>query len=195
MRTPTTTAFLAFLIAASVGIVDSFAVSNLKLKYSKRHKTVLRMSGKAEGSGEKIKSKTWNPFSLMVLKVGLTEPAWTSPFNYQKRDGVFSCAFCGEALFDSNAKYDSGSGWPSFWRTITDGAVALKTEWDGRVECSCSRCGGHLGHVFMDGPNRGSMPRELVDTIPDGDPKPRTGSRLPRFCVNGVALKFSKSDP
>lgn len=99
-------------------------------------------------------SKTWNPFRLAVLKLGITEPAWTSPLNYNNEAGSYRCANCASVLFESDGKYDSGSGWPSFWRTSAIGRVALKKEWDGRVECTCKSCGGHLGHVFGDGPKK-----------------------------------------
>ena len=88
---------------------------------------------------------TWNPFSLGVLKLGLTEPAWTSSLNYKKAKGIYQCAYCKTPLFSSAAKYDSGSGWPSFWKSIAADRVSLKKEWGGRIECSCSNCGGHLG--------------------------------------------------
>eukprot|EP00541_Cyclophora_tenuis_P018063 CAMPEP_0116544488 /NCGR_PEP_ID=MMETSP0397-20121206/2145_1 /TAXON_ID=216820 /ORGANISM="Cyclophora tenuis, Strain ECT3854" /LENGTH=149 /DNA_ID=CAMNT_0004068705 /DNA_START=33 /DNA_END=482 /DNA_ORIENTATION=- len=144
-----------------------------------------------ENSSQKqIERKTWNPLRLMVLKLGFTEPAWTSPWNYQKaKEGKFTCAYCGNPLFDADSKYDSGSGWPSFWRSSTDGAVALTKEWDGRVECACSQCGAHLGHVFMDGPRPESMPVEKVSTIPESDPKSK---RLPRFCINGASIRYAK---
>jgi len=64
----------------------------------------------------------------------------TSSFNYGKYDGKFCCAYCGEILFDSNSKYDSGSGWPSFWRTDADGRVQYRREIDGRLECKCKKC-------------------------------------------------------
>jgi len=134
--------------------------------------------------------QTWNPLRLLVLKLGMTEPAWTSPWNYQKkREGTFACAYCGLDLFDAKAKYDSGSGWPSFWRST--GSVGLKQEWDGRVECRCSRCQSHLGHVFMDGPSKSSIVEaNLVETIPPSDPQGAT--RLPRFCINGASLKYKE---
>lgn len=145
--------------------------------------------------GEKIQAKTWNPLRLAVLKLGLTEPSWTSPWNYQKKTGTFTCAYCGEELFDSNAKYDSGSGWPSFWRTARDGSVALKMEWDGRMECTCKNCKSHLGHAFLDGPTRASMPQDLVESIPESDVRgTSSSSRLPRYCINGAALRFEEKN-
>jgi peptide-methionine (R)-S-oxide reductase len=128
---------------------------------------------------------------FLPTKLGMTEPAWMSPWNYQNKQGTFTCAFCGQELFDSNGKYNSGSGWPSFWRTKKDGSVALKREWDGRVECQCSKCCGHLGHVFMDGPSKTTLDEDLVQTIPEGDLKsPSNPSRLPRYCINGASLRF-----
>jgi hypothetical protein len=82
---------------------------------------------------------TWNPFSLAVLKLGFTEPAWTSPLNYKKANGTYICADCRSPLFSSSGKYDSGSGWPSFWKTIENNRVLVKRDWDGRIECKCAR--------------------------------------------------------
>mmetsp|Transcript_26733 Transcript_26733/g.44165 ORF Transcript_26733/g.44165 Transcript_26733/m.44165 type:complete len:204 (+) Transcript_26733:126-737(+) len=144
---------------------------------------------------------TWNPLSLAVLRLGFTEPAWTSPLNYQKAAGTYKCASCGTALFSSNGKFDSGSGWPSFWRTISSNRVELKKEWDGRIECRCQKCKGHLGHVFPDGPQRGSLDAMELALVPETDPSigykvqndiDSSFSRMPRYCVNGVALKFEK---
>ena len=137
---------------------------------------------------------TVNPLRLAVLKLGLTELKFTSPLNYEKRTGSYNCANCGSYLFDSQGKYDSGSGWPSFWKTTGDSRVALKQEWDGRVECSCNNCGGHLGHVFPDGPQRKAVPTEELETIPENDLRTSVASneysRLPRYCINGASLKF-----
>lgn len=81
---------------------------------------------------------TWNPFSLAVLKLGFTEPAWTSPLNYKNANGIYACANCRSPLFSSSGKYDSGSGWPSFWKTIENNRVVLERNWDGRMECKCA---------------------------------------------------------
>ena len=99
-----------------------------------------------------------------------TERPWTSAFNKEKRDGTFLCAACNQPLFDAKTKYDSGTGWPSFWNALTD-AVDKRTDYKllyPRTEYHCARCGGHQGHIFKDGP------------------KP-TGLR---YCNNGVALQF-----
>ncbi len=101
-----------------------------------------------------------------------TERAFTSPLNNEKRPGVFRCAGCGEPLFDSDTKYESGSGWPSFWAP-KDKAVETTTDASHgmiRTEVTCAKCGGHLGHVFPDGPR------------PTGQ----------RYCMNGAALKFEE---
>lgn len=114
--------------------------------------------------------KQLSPAAYAVLRQHGTERAFTSPLNREKRAGTFLCAGCGQTLFSSNDKYESGSGWPSFIRALP-GAVGTETdETHGmvRVEVHCARCGGHLGHVFDDGPR------------PTGE----------RFCMNGVALDF-----
>jgi peptide-methionine (R)-S-oxide reductase len=110
------------------------------------------------------------PEQFHVLREHGTEPRGTSPLNKEKREGAFVCGGCGQPLFTSETKYESGTGWPSFYRPI-DGAIGTTTDTSygmRRVEVHCSRCGGHLGHVFPDGP------------APTGE----------RYCMNGVALKF-----
>jgi peptide-methionine (R)-S-oxide reductase len=105
-----------------------------------------------------------------VLRLEATERAFTSPLNEEKRKGVFVCAGCALPLFRSEKKYDSGTGWPSFFDVI-EGAVGTKPDnklWMTRTEYHCARCLGHQGHVFKDGP-------------------PPTGLR---YCNNGVALDF-----
>jgi peptide-methionine (R)-S-oxide reductase len=134
-----------------------------------------------------VKRKTWNPFRLAILRLGFTEPAMTSPLNYGKYDGTFRCAYCNHTLFDSNAKFNSGTGWPSFWRTYDADAVALRREWDGRLECRCANCQSHLGHVFLDGPLPREVDSAVLRTAPDTDPR---SSYLPRFCINDGALTY-----
>ena len=109
-----------------------------------------------------------------VLRQHGTERAGTSPLNDEHRKGTFYCAGCGEPLFDSSTKYDSGSGWPSFYAPKA-GAVGTTTDTSHfmtRTEVHCAKCGGHLGHVFPDGPR------------PTGQ----------RYCMNGVALDFEPEE-
>ena len=100
-----------------------------------------------------------------------TEPPGSSPLNAEKRPGVFKCAVCGEPLFSSEAKYESGSGWPSFFQPVSDDAFELKKDFKllmPRTEFHCANCGAHGGHVFNDGP------------APTGQ----------RWCANGTVLDF-----
>jgi peptide-methionine (R)-S-oxide reductase len=115
------------------------------------------------------------PEAFHVLRKHGTEPPGTSPMNREKRQGTFSCAGCGQPLFSSDMKFESGTGWPSFSaplehsvETTVDNSLFMT-----RTEVHCSRCLGHLGHVFPDGP----QPTGL------------------RFCMNGVALDFKAKEP
>jgi peptide-methionine (R)-S-oxide reductase len=121
--------------------------------------------------------ETLSPGEYQVLREHGTERAGTSPLDLEKRPGMFRCAGCGQPLFDASTKYESGSGWPSFYAPL-DGAVGTtvdRTHFILRTEVHCSNCGGHLGHVFDDGPQ------------PTGQ----------RYCMNGVAMTFEPegSDP
>lgn len=115
--------------------------------------------------------KRLSPAQYRVLRQAATERPYSSPLDKEKREGVFACAGCGLPLFSSRTKFDSRTGWPSFYaplkdaiRTRTDYAIGLP-----RTEVICRRCGGHLGHVFDDGP-------------------PPTGKR---YCMNGLAMTFT----
>ena len=147
-----------------------------------------------ESNGSKSKPLTWNPLRLAVLRLGLTEPAMTSPLNYGTYNGIFTCAYCGAALFDSTAKYDSGTGWPSFWRTAVPQAVAYQRDLTG-LECHCAHCDSHLGHVFLDGPRPSTVPFDLLRDSPESDPRgAREDAPLPRYCINGAALNYRARD-
>lgn len=111
------------------------------------------------------------PEQFEVLREHGTERAFTSPLLKEKRAGIYTCAGCGAPLFSSEAKFESGTGWPSYTSPIQDGRVAERRDSSygmERVEVLCARCDGHLGHVFPDGP-------------------PPTGLR---YCINGAALSF-----
>jgi peptide-methionine (R)-S-oxide reductase len=159
-----------------------------------RSKICLLRSKSRESDNEDVKMQTWNPLRLAVLRLGLTEPMGTSPLNYGKYEGQFLCAYCGHTLFDSTAKYDSGSGWPSFWRSAKEGAIAYEQD-GGRLECRCSRCKSHLGHVFLDGPRPTSVEPSVLLGSPISDPRgSNENSSLPRFCINGAALVYEKQN-
>ena len=109
--------------------------------------------------------------AFKIMRMKGTERAGTSPLNHEKRKGMFVCAGCGEPLFASDTKFESGSGWPSFYQPVGDEAIEEEVDkslWMTRTEVHCAKCDGHLGHVFPDGPQ------------PTGQ----------RYCINGASLKF-----
>jgi peptide-methionine (R)-S-oxide reductase len=104
-----------------------------------------------------------------------TERAWTGVYNDEKRPGIYACICCGQELFDSNTKYESGSGWPSYWKPISPDRVVEHTDTSYgmvRVEVCCSKCDSHLGHKFPDGPQ------------PTGD----------RYCMNSLSLDLKPEE-
>lgn len=130
-------------------------------------------------SHEKIKkpdsewSETLTPMQYHILREKGTERAFTGKYWNHKEDGTYTCAGCGQELFNSDTKFESGSGWPSFWEAIDKSKVMLKDDLSygmHRIEVLCSCCGGHLGHVFDDGPKATGM----------------------RYCINSESLDFKK---
>jgi len=116
------------------------------------------------------------PEQYAVMRQQATERPFTGKYVDSKKDGVYACAGCGQELFSSDTKYNSRSGWPSFWDVIDEGKVALvedNSHGMRRVEVVCSRCDSHLGHVFEDGP------------------RDKTGLR---YCINSVALDLKENE-
>lgn len=113
--------------------------------------------------------------TYQVLRKKGTERPFTGKYLHNKEKGMYACAGCGAPLFSSDTKFDSGTGWPSFWSPVEKGNVDEKSDrslFMKRVEILCKQCGGHLGHVFEDGPQPTGM----------------------RYCVNSISLSFKKSD-
>ena len=147
------------------------AMSILKIIFKPIQVFAFSLASKEEWN---LSSQEWqkrlSPEAYYILREEGTERAFSSQLNNEKRKGIFHCVGCDLPLFSSETKFDSGTGWPSFWDSI-QGAVETKVDFKlivPRTEYHCSRCGGHQGHVFKDGP------------LPTGK----------RYCNNGLALRF-----
>lgn len=131
------------------------------------------MVKKCVHKSEKEWSEVLTPEEYRILRKKGTELPFSGKFVFNKDKGIYVCAGCGNELFVSDVKFDSGSGWPSFWDVVSEDSVKLETDHSlgmTRIEVLCSRCGGHLGHVFDDGPE------------PSGK----------RYCINSAGLHFKK---
>lgn len=116
-----------------------------------------------------------DPTQFRVLRQGATEPPFSGKYVDEKRPGIYACAGCGTELFESDTKYESGSGWPSFYEPIGEGRIVEKQDTSHgmvRTEIVCANCGGHLGHVFPDGPRPTGL----------------------RYCVNSASLDLNPED-
>ena len=118
---------------------------------------------------------TLSPEQYKVLRECGTEPPFSGKYVHHKENGTYVCAACGNELFSSDTKFESGSGWPSFWDQVSEDAVETREDnslWMKRTEIICKKCGGHLGHVFDDGPNPTGL----------------------RYCVNSLSLDFKPAE-
>ena len=147
-----------------------FTVSGCAQSSSHSEKAASDMIDKVEKSEEEWK-KILTPEQYYVLRQQGTEPAYSGEYHDHKAKGIYVCAACGNELFSSSAKFRSGTGWPSFYEPVSDSNVGTeedRTYGMVRTEVHCAKCGGHLGHIFNDGPRPTGL----------------------RYCINSVSLDF-----
>jgi peptide-methionine (R)-S-oxide reductase len=155
------------LVLLLAGVAATVATAGPAQPARKGSNAVIEKITKTDAEWKKILT----PEQFYVMREHGTERAFTSELNHNKQKGVYVCAACGLTLFSSDTKFDSGTGWPSFWAPLDPkhiGTTVDRSFFMTRTEVHCARCGAHLGHVFPDGP-------------------PPTGQR---YCMNGVSLKF-----
>ena len=157
--------------AGGIALYSIFKPSIFKPAWADTMTTDIKIEIKPLRKSTEEWQKLLSKESYAVLFEEATERAGTSPLNKEKRAGTFICAACFLPLFSSQAKYESGTGWPSFWQPIAADHIGTKRDFFlivSRTEYHCARCGGHQGHVFEDGPEPTGL----------------------RYCNNGVALQF-----
>ena len=151
------------LAGGGVGLLGGFALFGNRSSEARAENFEIRLS-------EAEWRRRLTPEQYAVLRDEDTERAGSSPLNEEKRRGIYACAGCGLPLYSSATKYESGTGWPSFWKPLPNaiGTRPDNTLFFTRTEVHCRRCGGHIGHVFKDGPEPTGL----------------------RYCMNGDAMKF-----
>ena len=175
-RKLTRRAFLSVAVVAAAGLAGCVVpVASSTTASDRKYRAPAIALSDVDGTKDLRSDEEWRvlmtPLQFNVMRQEGTERAFTGEYDGHKADGTYHCSACGNPLFSSEKKYDSGTGWPSYWMPITESAVTEKQDRAlgmVRVEILCARCDGHLGHVFSDGP----QPTGL------------------RYCMNSIALNF-----